>query len=159
MKKATDECRRRRMANRGGGPRITRPPAAEAYDAARVGFALATAAIMIGCTDVVGGMPRVERLDPAAGFKMLKPRATTTVCRATGLVSPSASEDLLGTALRELLARDAEATTVLNASVESTSWSLGVYGKRCVTLTGDVVRSTTTVLLPMNGVHEGHAGH
>jgi hypothetical protein len=115
----------------------------------------AVAVATVGCAAVVGRAPRLEALDPAQGFKMLRPAARATVCRSIGLAAAAEEDDLLDAALRQLLARDEEATSVLNAQVESTSWSIGVYGRRCVTLTGDVVRSTTTVLLPMSG-HHGH---
>src|SRR5262249_55987648 len=95
-----------------------------------------------------------ERLDAAQGFKMLRPAATTTVCRATGPLASHEPEDPLEAALRELLAADREATTIVNGRIESTSWSVGVYGRRCVTLTGDVVRPTATVLLPMEHEHD-----
>jgi hypothetical protein len=113
-------------------------------------FAVATSA----CRTPVGRVPRLEPFEAAQGFKMLRPAATTTVCRATGPLAGGEPEDPLEAALRELLARDHEATTIVNARIESTSWSVGVYGRRCVTLTGDVVRPTSTVLLPME--HEHH---
>ena len=108
-----------------------------------------------GCDTPIGRVPRLEPLDVAQGFKMLRPAATTTVCRATGPLGGGQPEDLLEAALRELLARDEEATTIANGRIESTSWSIGVYGRQCVTLTGDVVRPTSTVLLPMEHDHHG----
>lgn len=106
------------------------------------------------CRTPVGRVPRLEALDPAQGFKMLRPGATTTVCRSTGALAGSAADDPLEAALDDLLARDEEATALVNGRIESTSWSIGVYGRRCVTLTADVVRPTSTVLLPME--HGGH---
>ncbi len=121
-----------------------------------------SAALMVvgtsACRTPVGRVPRLEPLDATQGYKMLRPAATTTVCRTTGPLAGHERDDSLEAALRELLARDREATTVVNGRIESTSWSIGVYGRRCVTLTGDVVRPTSTVLLPME--HEGHGmGH
>ena len=118
--------------------------------------------VLCGCTATVGGVPRLERLDPAQGFKMLRPAAVATACREEGPFSrpdDGTEVDLLGTALQDLLARDDEATAVVNGRVESTSWTLGVYGRRCVRLTGDIVRFTATVLLPMGEGHHGHHGH
>jgi hypothetical protein len=112
-----------------------------------------------GCTTVIGGAPRLEALDPAQGFKMLRPTATATACRSSGLLARPSADDLLERALRELLARDEEATTVVNGRVESTGWSIGVYGRQCVKLSGDVVRLAPTVLLPMGEGHAGHHGH
>jgi hypothetical protein len=89
---------------------------------------------------------------------MLRPAQTAVECAGDGLVA-SETPDLLDRAVRRLLARDDEADSLVNARVESTRWSLGVYGRRCVTVTGDVVRSTSTVLLPMPGEHQGHGAH
>jgi hypothetical protein len=89
---------------------------------------------------------------------MLRPTASATVCRNEGPLSRPATPDLLDAALLELLRRDGEATAVVNGRIESTTWTIGVYGRTCVTLTGDVVRFTTTVLLPMDGNHHGHKG-
>jgi len=112
--------------------------------------------VLSGCATTIGGVPRLEPADPAAGVKMLRPAAIATVCRSEGVLSPAEPRDLLGTAFRELLSRDEEATAVVDAQIESTSWTIGVYGRRCVTLTGDVVRFTTTVLLPMGKGHHVH---
>jgi hypothetical protein len=106
---------------------------------------------------MLGTIPRVAPTDPTQGFKMLQPGASATACRSGGAGTEDA--DLIGRALRTLLARDREATEVVNARAESTGWSIGVYGRQCVTLTGDVVRTTPTVLLPMEHgghVHDGH---
>jgi hypothetical protein len=102
-------------------------------------------------------VPRLERLDAAQGFKMLRPAAVATACRTEGPFAGT-EDDLLATALGDLLARDDEATAVVNGRVESTFWTIGVYGRRCVQLTGDVVRFTTTVLLPMSEGHHRHEG-
>jgi hypothetical protein len=110
-----------------------------------------------GCSATVGRLPRLEELDPAQGYKMLRPDSVATACRTEGPFA-GREADLLEAALRDLLARDDEATAVVNGRVESTSWTIGVYGRRCVTLTADVVRFTPTVLLPMGGGHHGHEG-
>ena len=133
-----------------GGPRV------------RVGRGLSILglSVTLGC-GASTTLPRVTLVAPADGFKMLKLGATTTECRGVALWSPrsSAEEDLGMVALRHLLELDDEADAVVNASFEWASWSIGVYARRCVTLTGDVVRSVRTVRLPMPGGHGDHSGH
>jgi hypothetical protein len=115
-------------------------------------------ALLSGCTAGLGTLPRVQVPPATQGYKMLRPAQTVVECAGDGLTA-SEPRDLLDTAVRRLLARDEEADSVINARVESTQWSLGVYGRRCVTVIGDVVRSTSTVLLPMPGEHQGHGAH
>jgi hypothetical protein len=114
-------------------------------------------ALLSSCTSVLGTVPRMQAPPDTQGYKMLRPAQTAVECAGDGLVAET--PDLLDRAVRRLLARDDEADSVINARVESTRWSLGVYGRRCVTVTGDVVRSTSTVLLPMPGEHQGHGAH
>jgi hypothetical protein len=120
---------------------------------------IATACVaLVACSSAVGTLPRVAALAPSEGYKMLKPDLAATECR---VATPWArnEDDLLAAAFQRLLAHDPEANLVINARVESTWWSVGVYGRRCVTLTGDLVRTTTTILLPMPASHGDHAGH
>ena len=117
--------------------------------------------LMAACTTSLGTFPRLGLLSPSEGHKMLRPNEAVTECRAEGPTTTKVdgADDLAQKALRGLLALDEEANAVINARVESTWWSIGVYGRRCVTLRGDLVRSTTTVLLPMPGAHAEHGGH
>jgi hypothetical protein len=119
---------------------------------------IVSAAFLSSCTTGLGTLPRVQAPPDTQGYKMLRPAQTAVECAGDGLVV-SEPPDLLDTAIRRLLARDKESDSVVNARVESTQWSLGVYGRRCVTVTGDVVRSTSTILLPMPGEHQGHGAH
>jgi hypothetical protein len=114
--------------------------------------------VLAGCSGSLGMLPRVAAPAPTAGYKMLRPGVTVTECEG-GSPWARRDSDLLGKALQRLLEHDAEADLVINAQIESTGWSLGIYWKRCVTVTGDVVRTTTTVLLPMPGSHGDHDGH
>jgi hypothetical protein len=115
-------------------------------------------ALLASCTTGLGTLARVQAPPESQGYKMLRPAQTVVECAGDG-IAVSAPRDLLDAAIRRLLARDDEADSVVNARVESTRWSLGVYGRRCVTVTGDVVRSTSTILLPMPGEHQGHGAH
>ena len=117
--------------------------------------AIVAGVVLSSCTAGLGTLPRVQAPPDTQGYKMLRPAQTAVECAGEGLAA-SEPRDLLDAAVRQLLARDAEADSVINARVESTQWSLGVYGRRCVTVTGDVVRSTSTILLPMPGEHQGH---
>jgi len=142
-----------------GRGRTTPSAAAEGSRGRRV-YLLAVIAAMVlsGCTTTLGSLPRVQPLPATEGYKMLRPAQTGSECRSEGL-GATGSQDLLGAVMGRLLARDEEADAVINARVESTHWSLGVYGRRCVTVTGDVVRSASTILLPMPGGHQGHGNH
>jgi hypothetical protein len=114
-----------------------------------------------GCGRGTVDLARLAPTDPAQGFKMLRPQATATECRLEAPWRPggSSTDDLVDRALTALLRSDAEADAVVNTRLEWTSWTVGVYGRRCVTLTGDVVRSIRTVLLPMPGHDAGHEAH
>lgn len=143
----------------GEGAISTRPRIPEGGHRVFAG-AIAAAMTLAACTTSLGTLPRVGPTLHTQGHKMLKPNAAVTECTATGMGTPAGGvEDLLQEALRELLALDDEADGVMNARVQSTWWSVGVYGRRCVTLTGDLVRSTTTILLPMSGGHAEHGNH
>jgi hypothetical protein len=120
--------------------------------------AIVAGLVLSSCTAGLGTLPRVQAPPDTQGYKMLRPAQTAVECAGEGLAA-SEPRDLLDAAVRQLLARDDEADSVVNARVESTQWSLGVYGRRCVTVTGDVVRSTSTIMLPMPGEHQGHGTH
>jgi hypothetical protein len=127
-------------------------------------FAAAVVLWSAGCGGGVVHVPRLAAPDPNAGHKMLQPQATVTECLTeTPWARPGpAGDDLLQRAVARLLAADAEADAIVDARLEWTGWSVGVYGRRCVTLTGDVVRSIRTVVLPMpvhGGSHSAHGHH
>jgi hypothetical protein len=115
-------------------------------------------AMLAACTTSAGTLPRVGPLPPEAGFKLLKPGASAIACEGGLFTSYGAPTDLMGRVTASLLGRDAEADSVINAQVEWSSWSIGVYARRCVRMEGDVARSVRTILLPMPGGHGG-AGH
>jgi hypothetical protein len=83
---------------------------------------------------------------------MLAPGQSTTACH-TEWAFWGADVDLIAGAFQQLLERDAEADGVINVKVDSISWSVGIYARRCVTLRGDVVRSIRAVVLPMPAAH------
>ena len=142
----------------GRGPTTANGGTEESHRRAPRLTGIVAGALLSSCTTGLGTLPRVQAPPDTQGFKMLRPAQTAVECAGDGIVA-SEARDLLGAAVRRLLARDEEADSVINARVESTQWSIGVYGRRCVTLTGDVVRSTSTILLPMPGEHEGHGAH
>ncbi len=105
----------------------------------------------------MGVIPRATLLAPTDGFKMIAPGASVTRCRPDGLLAARTDGDLVGDAVRDLLARDPEADAVVRASVETAGWSIGLYGRQCVTIKGDVVRSVRAILLPMPESHREHS--
>ena len=126
-----------------------------------VGYGVLVAMIVAcGCQTAVGVAPRVGLEDVRGGRKMLKPRASVTVCRSRcfGQAVPRDS-DLMTEAIARMLRGDEEATLVVDATIESKSWTTGVFGRECVTVTGDVVRETGTVFLPLVGGTGAHHGH
>ena len=145
------------MMNAGRGP-TTSKARAEGRRVAGSFAAILTGALLSSCTANLGTLPRVQAPPDTQGYKMLRPGQTAVECVGDGIAA-SEPRDLLDVAVRRLLARDEEADSLINARVESTQWSLGVYGRRCVTVTGDVVRSTSTILLPMPGEHGAHGAH
>ena len=117
-------------------------------------------ALVAGCSSMhAATLPRVSSLAPEDGFKLLKPRARVVQCDGglfPGLINRRS--DLADQALRELLSSDAEGNTLIDLRIEWRSWSIGVYGRQCIAMEGDLVRPTATVLLPMAGDHSGHHG-
>jgi hypothetical protein len=111
------------------------------------------------CASMSGTLPRVTALPPEAGYKLLRPGAVAVACDSGFFpdVRPMAG-DLLARTTADLLTRDAEADAIVRAKVDWSGWSMGVYGRRCVRMEGDVVRTVRTVLLPMPGEH-GHHQH
>lgn len=115
--------------------------------------------LLAGCYGAVGGVPQLALADGRRGLKMLRPHMSTMACRTSLFGQRLDGEpDLALTTLTEMLRVDEEATLVVNAKVEWTSWTTGVYGRECVTLTGDVMREASMVLIPMSGEHGNHAG-
>ena len=118
---------------------------------------LAATSLVVGCVRTTGTLPRVAVDNPRDGFKLLRPHARAERCEGALFGTFSTSEgDVLEDVFRDLLALDEEATMVRGARVEWTAWSIGVYGRRCIAMEGDVVRPAATVLLPMAGEHLGH---
>jgi hypothetical protein len=115
---------------------------------------------LTACTNVSGTIPRVTALPHDAGYKLLRPGAVSVACESGFL--PDAlvpTDDLLARTTADLLARDVEADAVVRARIDVTGWSIGLYGRRCVRVEGDVVRSVRTILLPMADGGHGHHGH
>jgi hypothetical protein len=100
-------------------------------------------------------LPGLLVADGRSGYKMLKPNGVVTRCGRSGWTNDH-EPALTQAAFQQLLSGDEEANALSNATLQWTGWSVGFYGKQCVTLRGDVVRSATTILLPMG---EGHGGH
>src|SRR5262245_58502996 len=119
-----------------------------------VGVALALG----GCTVATHAMvPRIGSLGDEEGFKLLKPNAGVRRCEGSWrLAFGSLDDGMLDAAFQELLALDPEANAILHARAGWEWRSIGVYGWRCVSLEGDLVRMTSTVMLPMGGAHGGH---
>jgi len=99
----------------------------------------------------------VSIVTAAEGFKLLRPEARVRVCEGSLIAAfGMGGSDLLERAVRELLGSDAEADAVIECQVEWTWHSIGFYGWHCVTLRGDLVRTASTMLLPMPSSHHGH---
>ena len=108
--------------------------------------------VTMGCGTVRGRLPRIDGPDERAGFKMLRPNAEARACEGV-FVGQGGSRDLVAEVIATLLARDDEATTIVHAELEwSWTW-LGIYTRRCVRIRGDVVRPTSTVMIPMAHHH------
>jgi hypothetical protein len=113
---------------------------------------------LAACASGFGTIPRVTAFPAETGYKLLRPAAVAVACES-GFFRGAASDDLLARTTADLLARDTEADAIVQAKIEWTGWSIGVYGRRCVRVEGDVVRSVRTILLPMAGDAHRHHGH
>lgn len=110
-----------------------------------------------GCVESRGTLPLVAFNAEAAGTKMLRPGAQARACatRVLGIARGDGASPLERT-LRQLLALDAEADTLTNVAIETSTLALGVFDRTCVTVHADAVRSTSVVRLPAPRGHEGH---
>ena len=124
----------------------------------RASVAAALCVGLTACAHGSGTIPRVTALPPETGYKLLRPAAVSLACDG-GFFGGGGASDLLARTTADLLSRDAEADAIVQAKVEWTGWSIGVYGRRCVRMEADVVRSVRTILLPMPGEGHGHHGH
>ncbi len=88
---------------------------------------------------------------------MIRPNAVARACRSSTFgISLGGDDDLVGAALAQLRAIDAEADVVTDVQVDEERFVTGVYDRRCVVLRGDVGREVTTVTLPRSPGHEHH---
>ena len=145
------------MRERGG--RSSSTPVRRAEGRRAIARALLAASMSLaGCALARGRLPAIAKTSPEDGFKMLQPHAVVRRCRgsvAAGFGRPD--PELLGDTVRDALARDEEANGIRNVTVQWTWRSFGLYGWHCIEIEGDLVRSTSTVLVPMVGEHGGHA--
>ena len=114
--------------------------------------------LLVACASTSGTIPRVTAMAPEAAYKLLLPGAVAVACEGEFFPSMApTSADLVSTATTDLLARDEEADAIVQAKIRWSAWSIGLYGRRCLRMEGDVVRSVRTILLPMGG--EQHRLH
>ena len=122
-----------------------------------VGVALA--ACLVACTSSTARLPRVTFATPDDRFetKMLRPVARASACRTTLLGVPIAGPRWpLESALRALLATDAEADQLTDVDVREQTVASGLVNRTCVTVRANVGRAIPVVRLPMSASHHGH---
>lgn len=110
-----------------------------------------------GCVSWRAQVPLVAFDAERAGTKMLRPGTNSTACctRILGM-AVACTAPPLDTALRDLLAVDAEANALTTVVIETRTLALGVLDRTCVTVHANVVRTTSVVRLPAPAAHEGH---
>jgi hypothetical protein len=116
------------------------------------------ALVLAGCAAAQGGrVPRLATTSDRDGFKLLRPQATVEVCRGSfGAAFGVADAGILDEAFRRALTLDPEADALVDVSLRWRWRSILVYGWQCVSLRGDVVRTISTVLVPMPADHAHH---
>lgn len=113
-----------------------------------------------GCTASGGRLGLVGADEALLSTKMLRPGATARSCEVTVLGLAVAGETpSVAKAVQRLLASDAEANVVKNVEVAWERLVTGLYNWSCVTVTGDVARAISTVVLPALGDHSHHGHH
>jgi len=105
---------------------------------------------LAGCATSLGSVGLLGRDAETVSVKMLVPGATGRSCRSSIVGLPlQAGDPTLDEALAQILGRDAEGNVVTEAEVVSDRLVTGVYNRRCVTVRGNLVRTLTTLNIPM----------
>ena len=125
-----------------------------------VWFVGGLAVLVAGCGGALGQIGRITRSDGYEGLKMLRPGFRVTECENSVVGGTwSGQGRLADQAIERMLGIDDEATEVVNVRMETSWWTVGVFSRRCLTIVGDVARSTSLIRLPMAGNTSGHCGH
>jgi hypothetical protein len=135
------------------------PDPALALDRGRdgLGALLLILVLASGCSSWQARAPVVVFDPNATGSKMLRPDVGSTNCRTRLFgVTVAGDRSPLDASFRDLVRLDAEADAVQKVAIESRVFSLGVVDRTCVTVRGDVIRTTPVVRLPAPPGHEGH---
>lgn len=115
-------------------------------------LAALTAVLASGCTTSLGRVPFVAADTTAT--KLLRPGVEARSCRASVFgVATASGEPSAGEAVAQLTALDEEANGLADAELRTERVTTGVYNRRCVVVRGDLVRTISSVTLPMP---EGH---
>lgn len=107
-----------------------------------------------GCATELGHVAFLGAEAAAPATKLLRPAVEGRSCRASLLgLSATAGEPSAGEALARILDLDREGDAVTNVDLRWEHVATGLYDRRCVVVRGDLVRTISTVTLPMP---EGH---
>jgi hypothetical protein len=118
-------------------------------------FAAATA--LAGCSTSLGSVGALVPDAGGVGSKLLRPGVSGRSCRASIAGLPlAAGEPDLREAVAQVLALDAEANALANAEVRWDRLVTGVYNRRCVEVRGDLVRTVSTLTIPMTSRPGAH---
>ena len=117
---------------------------------------LLVAAVVSGCTSSLGTAGVLLPDADAVGVKLLRPGVSGRSCRASIVGIPlDDGSPSLGEAMARVLALDAEGDALTNADVRWERVVTGLYNRRCVEVRGNLVRTISTVTIPM----VGHGAH
>ena len=128
--------------------------------AGTVCFVGGLAVLVAGCGGALGRIGRVTRSDGNEGLKMLRPGYSVRECENSTVGGTWSGEGRLADrAIERMLAIDDEATEVVNVRLQASWWTVGVFSRRCLTIVGDVARSTSLIRVPMAGNTSEHCAH
>jgi hypothetical protein len=114
------------------------------------GLALAGCGASLGTAGVL--LPDAD----GVGVKLLHPGVSGRSCRASIVGIPLADGDpSLREATARVLALDAEGNALTDAEVRWEHLVTGLYNRRCIEVRGNLVRTISSVTIPMGG----HAPH
>ena len=113
---------------------------------------LLVAAVIGGCGTSLGTAGVLLPDADAVGVKLLHPGAVGRSCRASIVGIPLDEGDpSLEEATARVLALDAEGNALTNADVRWERVVTGLYNRRCVEVRGNLVRTISSLTIPMVG--------
>jgi len=107
---------------------------------------------LAGCSASLGSAGVLLPDADAVGVKLLRPGVSAQSCRVSIVGIPlDAGDPSLQEATARMLALDAEANALTDADVRWEHVVTGLYNRRCIEVRGNLVRTISSVTIPMVG--------